>query len=603
MDTIYGNLKGLKPSQLKQLRRLYHQRLPGDCLTTPEFAQRLAAVSVAVDEPVCAYLNRRGQVIRVGVGPPHKTQFSPRELPRYGAERLSGIRCVATQLKQSDRPPNSAALTALVMQRLDALVLLGVSDRGFERRGGGATGYVTAAHVAHLVSEYDDAETTDNANVTDSDVTKSPNQDKSDGQISTTNNNGKANSDSPVAGTTILSSLELEELDTWDFVEFVGGLEEEFRREFIARQVEGDRERVLLVGLQTDDVPDLEFSERMEELGRLVDTAGGEVIETILQRRSRAHPQTVIGSGKVQDLALASQRLGANLIVFDRDLSPVQARNVETATGIRAVDRTEIILDIFAQRARSGEGKLQVELAQLEYQLPRLVGRGQAMSRLGGGIGTRGPGETKLETERRAIQRRIAKLQRDVNQLQAHRSRLRQRRQKRDLPVVAIIGYTNAGKSTLINALTDAETYAADQLFATLDPTTRRLTDFDATTQKPVQLMLVDTVGFIQNLPPPLVDAFRATLEEVTDADALLHLVDLSHPAWNHQIDAVNVILESMDVVPGPSLLAFNKIDAISSETLDQAKIDYPDAAFVAARDRLGLKTLRQRLTSFVQRN
>lgn len=572
-------------------------------MTTPEFAQRLAAVSVAVDEPVCAYLNRRGQVIRVGVGPPHKTQFSPRELPRYGAERLSGIRCVATQLKQSDRPPNSAALTALVMQRLDALVLLGVSDRGFERRGGGATGYVTAAHVAHLVSEYDDAETTDNANVTDSDVTKSPNQDKSDGQISTTNNNGKANSDSPVAGTTILSSLELEELDTWDFVEFVGGLEEEFRREFIARQVEGDRERVLLVGLQTDDVPDLEFSERMEELGRLVDTAGGEVIETILQRRSRAHPQTVIGSGKVQDLALASQRLGANLIVFDRDLSPVQARNVETATGIRAVDRTEIILDIFAQRARSGEGKLQVELAQLEYQLPRLVGRGQAMSRLGGGIGTRGPGETKLETERRAIQRRIAKLQRDVNQLQAHRSRLRQRRQKRDLPVVAIIGYTNAGKSTLINALTDAETYAADQLFATLDPTTRRLTDFDATTQKPVQLMLVDTVGFIQNLPPPLVDAFRATLEEVTDADALLHLVDLSHPAWNHQIDAVNVILESMDVVPGPSLLAFNKIDAISSETLDQAKIDYPDAAFVAARDRLGLKTLRQRLTSFVQRN
>ncbi|MEM6500335.1 MAG: GTPase HflX [Cyanobacteria bacterium P01_C01_bin.89] len=591
MDTIYGNLKGLKPSQLKQLRRLYHQRLPGDCLTTPEFAQRLASVSVAVDEPVCAYLNRRGQVIRVGVGPPHKTQFSPRELPRYGAERLSGIRCVATQLKHGDRPPNTATLTALVMQRLDALVLLSVSDRGFERRGGGATGYVSAAHVAHLIS--DRVDTIDDTPLSNRSAASS--QQPAETAVEEAN--------SPVTGTTILSSLSLEELDTWDFVDFVGGLEEEFRREFVARQVEGNREQVLLVGIQTDEVSNLEFSERMEELGRLVDTAGGDVIETILQRRSRAHPQTVIGSGKVQDLALAAQRLGANLIVFDRDLSPVQARNVETATGVRAVDRTEVILDIFAQRARSGEGKLQVELAQLEYQLPRLVGRGQAMSRLGGGIGTRGPGETKLETERRAIQRRIAKLQRDVNQLQAHRSRLRERRQKQDLPVVAIIGYTNAGKSTLINALTNAEAYAADQLFATLDPTTRRLTDIDPVTHKPLQIILVDTVGFIQNLPPPLVDAFRATLEEVTDADALLHVVDLSHPAWVHQIDAVNAILETMDVVPGPSLLTFNKIDAVSSDALDQAKIDYPEAAFIAARDRLGLKTLRQRLLNFTQQN
>ncbi|MGD1850915.1 MAG: hypothetical protein ACFCBU_10005, partial [Cyanophyceae cyanobacterium] len=249
IDTIYGNLKGLKPSQLKQLRRLYHQRLPGDCLTTPEFAQRLASVSVAVDEPVCAYLNRRGQVIRVGVGPPHKTQFSPRELPRYGAERLSGIRCVATQLKYGDRPPNTATLTALVMQRLDALVLLSVSDRGFERRGGGATGYVSAAHMAHLIS--DRAEATDdtperNGGGTKSDNTTGSNNDH--GKQGAKNNSVKNNSpdnqgtqntadsspgesDSPVAGTTILLSLSLEELDTWDVVDFGGGLEEEFRRE------------------------------------------------------------------------------------------------------------------------------------------------------------------------------------------------------------------------------------------------------------------------------------------------------------------------------------------------------------------------------------
>ena len=279
--------------------------------------------------------------------------------------------------------------------------------------------------MAHLIS--DRAEATDdtperNGGGTKSDNTTGSNNDH--GKQGAKNNSVKNNSpdnqgtqntadsspgesDSPVAGTTILLSLSLEELDTWDVVDFGGGLEEEFRREFVARQVEGDREQVLLVGLQTDDVPNLEFSERMEELGRLVDTAGGDVIETVLQRRSRAHPQTVIGSGKVQDLALTAQRLGANLIVFDRDLSPVQARNVETATGIRAVDRTEVILDIFAQRARSGEGKLQVELAQLEYQLPRLVGRGQAMSRLGGGIGTRGPGETKLEIGRASCRERV----------------------------------------------------------------------------------------------------------------------------------------------------------------------------------------------------
>ncbi|WP_338460725.1 GTPase HflX [Synechococcus elongatus] len=224
-----------------------------------------------------------------------------------------------------------------------------------------------------------------------------------------------------------------------------------------------------------------------------------------------------------------------------RPLSPAQARNLEREIGLRVVDRTEVILDIFAQRAQSGAGKLQVELAQLEYKLPRLTGQGQTLSRLGGGIGTRGPGETKLETERRAIQRRITRLQRQVTELQAHRSRLRQHRQT--LPSIAIVGYTNAGKSTLLNTLTQAEVYAADQLFATLDPTTRRLVLNANPGSEPDVVLLTDTVGFIHELPPPLVDAFRATLEEVTEADALLHLVDLSHPAWYAQIQSVMSIL------------------------------------------------------------
>jgi GTP-binding protein HflX len=232
--------------------------------------------------------------------------------------------------------------------------------------------------------------------------------------------------------------------------------------------------------------------------------------------------------------------------------------------------------------------------------MPRLAGRGRTMSRLGGGIGTRGPGETKLETERRAIQRRISRLQQEVNQLQAHRSRLRQQRQHQDVPSIAIVGYTNAGKSTLLNTLTNAEVYTADQLFATLDPTTRRLVLTDPITQETQAIVLTDTVGFIHDLPPSLVDAFRATLEEVTEADALLHVVDLSHPAWQSQIRSVMTILSEMPITPGPMLLAFNKVDQVDSETLAFAQEEHPQAVFISASDRIGLETLRQRLAQLV---
>ena len=343
-----------------------------------------------------------------------------------------------------------------------------------------------------------------------------------------------------------------------------------------------------------------QFQDTLEELARLVETAGGEVLQTMQQKRSRPHPRTVVGEGKLQEIALSAQTVGANLIVFDRDLSPTQIRNLETQIGLRVVDRTEVILDIFAQRAQSRAGKLQVELAQLEYMLPRLTGRGQAMSRLGGGIGTRGPGETKLETERRTIGRRIARLQQEVDQLQAHRSRLRQYRQHQEVPSVAIVGYTNAGKSTLLNALTHAEVYAADQLFATLDPTTRRLVIPDAVTGEALEIVLTDTVGFIHELPTSLMDAFRATLEEVTEADALLHVVDLSHPAWQSQIRSVMSILSEMPVTPGPALVALNKIDRADSDTLALAQEEFPQAVFISAAECLGLETLRQRLAQLI---
>jgi len=556
IETIYGHLQGLKSSQLKQLQRLYHQRLPGDRLTTPEFAQRLAAVSSDINQPICAYVNRRGQIIRVGVGTPIQTQIPPSELPRYGAERLSGIRCVATQIKTE--APSAAILTAMAIQRLDALVVLTVTSSGFERRGGGATGYVKECYLAHLVPH-------------------------------------------PEANWTMSPPLSLDVITQQDFLDLAEGLEEEFRREYIAQQVDADHDRVLLVGLMTSDRTPLQFQDGLAEVERLIQTAGGEVLQVVRQKRSAPHPQTVVGEGKVQEITLAAQTVGANLIVFDRDLSPAQVRNLENQIGVRVVDRTEVILDIFAQRAQSGAGKLQVELAQLEYMMPRLAGRGRTMSRLGGGIGTRGPGETKLETERRAIQRRITRLQQEVNQLQAHRSRLRQQRQHQDVPSIAVVGYTNAGKSTLLNVLTNAEVYTADQLFATLDPTTRRLILGDPQTQESLPIVLTDTVGFIHELPPSLVDAFRATLEEVTEADALLHVVDLSHPAWQNQIRSVMAILSQMPITPGPALLAFNKIDQVDGDRLALAQEEFPQAVFISASERLGLETLRQRLAQLVR--
>ncbi|HEY9701290.1 MAG TPA: GTPase HflX, partial [Allocoleopsis sp.] len=414
--------------------------------------------------------------------------------------------------------------------RLDVLVILNVTESGFQKKGGGVTGYIKDAFLVHLIP---------------------------DDQVKWE-----------------YEKINLTELANQDLLEVIDKIEAEFQSQFIAQDVDKKKDQVLIVGLQTKELSEQQFADNITELGRLIDTAGGEVLQTIIQKRSQPHPQTVVGEGKVQEIALATQTVGANLIVFSQDLSPSQIRNLEIQIGVRVADRTEVILDIFAQRAQSRAGKLQVELAQLEYMRPRLVGRGLAMSRLGGGIGTRGPGETKLETERRVIDNRISKLQQEVNQLQAHRARLRQKRQTQEVPSIAIVGYTNAGKSTLLNTLTNAEVYTADQLFATLDPTTRRLNLTDAITNEIKTIVMTDTVGFIHQLPPPLMDAFRATLEEVSDADALLHLVDLSHPAWQSQINSVNSILAELPIAPGPVLLAFNKIDQVDSQTLNQATTD-----------------------------
>ncbi|GET37163.1 GTPase HflX [Microseira wollei] len=550
MEKIYGNIKGLKSSQIKQLKQLCDGRQPSDRLLVPEFAQQLAAISTEIHHPLCAYINRRGEVVRIGVGTPQETQIPPQDMPRHSARRLSGIRCVATQLKGD--APDVPALMAMARQRLDALVVLIPTSKG--------DGDVKEAYLAHLVPDLE-------------------------------------------TPWLVSPPLSLDDLIEEDFDDLV----EEWEAELEAAGFETDQfqdrtksDRVVLVGLMTEDMTDRQFQDRLDELVRLVESAGGEVVETAIQKRSHPHPQTVVGQGKVEEIAQLAHQVRANLIVFNRDISPSQARNLEDSIGIRVIDRTEIILDIFAQRAQSQAGKLQVELAQLEYMLPRLRGRGQAMSRLGAGIGTRGPGETKLESDRRAIQRRIAQLQQEVNQLQAHRARLRQQRQQQEIPTIALVGYTNAGKSTLLNVLTNAEVYTADRLFATLDPTTRKVVIVDSQTQERRSILLTDTVGFIHELPPPLMDAFRATLEEVTEADALLHVVDLSHPAWASHISSVEEVLKEMPTLPGKALIAFNKIDRVDRETLALAQQQYPEAAFISATERLKLENLRQRLLQLI---
>lgn len=543
--------KGLKPHQQKQLQRLYQLRLPPNRLVTVEFAQRLGSLTQELEgRPISVYLNRRGQVIRVGVGSPFETQIPAWELPRQGAERLSGIRCITTQMGEGG--PGQKALTAMALQRLDALITLSVSKSGgHRRRGGAATGFVHRAYLAHLLPEGERR-----------------------WQVS--------------------EPLPLGILAEQDLQELVAELEDGFRRQLTARQVDLDQDRAILVGLQESGQSYEDLMDGLAELSRLVESAGGQVLQALWQRREGPNSATVIGSGKVQELALLVQDLGANLVVFDRELTPSQVRTLEEAVGVRVVDRSEVILDIFAQRARTRAGKLQVELAQLQYLLPRLAGRGRTMSRLGGGIGTRGPGETQLEMERRAIQRRISKLRQEVEELRRHRQRLRQRREASQIPVVALVGYTNAGKSTLLNALTHAQVYVADQLFATLDPTTRRL---DLPNRQAV--LLTDTVGFLTELPDQLVDAFQATLEEVTEADALLHVVDLSHPNWEGQIEAVETLLDKLPLATGPRQLVFNKIDRLDPEWVEDVRLLYPKALFVSATTGQNLDQLRHTLAQF----
>jgi GTPase len=452
------------------------------------------------------------------VGTPKQIEMPDFGRSRAASERFRGLRCVHTHLQGEKLTQDD--LTDLALLRLDLMSAIEVD------RNSGLPGLVHSAHLLPTSAE-------------------------------NLNNGGSA----PYR---FLDPAIPSQLET-DFAGLIASLESEMsrlRQRTTSRA--GDRDRAILVSVTTGPTDDAE--ESMAELEELAASADVTVIDKLIQRRRNIDPKTLLGRGKLDELLIRSMRLGADMIVFDTELSPAQVRVLSDATDLKVIDRPQLILDIFAQRARSREGKLQVELAQLKYLLPRLViGQNSAFSRLAGGIGGRGPGETKLETDRRRVRDRIALLEKQVDALQNQHHERRKRRARRDLPMISLVGYTNAGKSTLLNALTQSEVYAEQKMFATLDPTSRRL-------RLPMEqeVIINDTVGFIRDLPETLVAAFRATLEEIADSDLLVHVVDASNPRALQQVGSVDKILEGLGFGRIRQIIVLNKLDRAGGELCGQ---------------------------------
>lgn len=556
-----GKAKGLKQSELKKLNRLLQKRIPKDKILTVELADSIAEITHETGYPLSVVVNRRGQVVNVTVGQPSEVDMPELRGVRVGPGRLCGHRIIHTvlphNLKDAEEPgrvgknphPQVAYskenLQFMARNRLDLLAQISVDPRGsFSRSRGEQQKHADQVLLAHLL----------------------PGRDP-EGKL-----------------WKILPPMTARGTQEDNFEELISSLEEEFRTRAPELAVAEGEERAFLVGLVCDGANSWQVEDDLDELARLARTAGATVCGRLTQTRQGPDPKFFLGSGKMQEVSLLIQELGATLLIVDQELTPNQQRNIEEVVGVKVIDRTELILDIFAQRAQTKEGKLQVELAQLKYLYPRLIGKGQTLSRLGGGIGTRGPGETKLEIDRRRIREKITFLEEEAKRIKSYRDVQRKRRVADHLPVVALTGYTNSGKSTLLNALTKANVYTGDKLFATLDPTTRRTTLPD---HSPV--LISDTVGFIKKLPTSLVTAFRATLEEVAVADVLVHVVDASHPNVLEHISSVHDVLSDLGAVDKPMITVLNKADKVRKEDLAWLVGQVPNPVVSSATMRFGL--------------
>jgi GTPase len=512
-------------------------------VVSPELARHLTEISRRLNRQVGVLLGREGTVRNVIVGDAHSLTLPDIGRLRGGVGRFRGLRLVHTHLK--GEPLTRDDLNDLALLRLDLVAMIEVLDTGLPGR-------VELAHLAPLVPDLP-------------------------GAVAIKSSNGNGSNGHSAEPFERLQALDVHQL-SFDVEATMRALEAEFAR--VASDAgETHKERALVVGIVPED-------EHFEEMLELVRSAGVAIAGTVRQKRSQVHPHTVVGKGKLQEIVLEAMRGRATVAIFDIDLKPAQARAFEDATGLKAIDRTQLILDVFAQRARSRDGKLQVELAQLKYSLPRLTDKDAGLSRLTGGIGGRGPGETVVEIGRRRIRDRIRGLEKQVEGLSRQRDLRRRRRREEAVPVLSIIGYTNAGKSTLLNAMTGSEVEAADKLFMTLDPTSRRLRF-----PREGEVVITDTVGFIADLPPDLVAAFRATLEELADANLLLHVVDAADPRLEQKIEAVQRILTELHLDEVPRLVVLNKTDLLpphEAEALGRRFAGVP----VSAAKRRGLADL-----------
>jgi GTP-binding protein HflX len=524
---------------------------------TPEFARQLSELSHETRRQIGALIDRKGYVEYVVVGDARRIEWPDLKRTRVGTDRFRGLRAVHTHLRGEELTQDD--LNDLALLRLDLMVAVNVDERT------GLPGRVRGAHLLPAAPEAFDESAT------------------------------------AAAAYTFFEAPVPSQLDV-DFVELINSLEEEMARNRRAVRRAVARDRAILVGVTTASLTEAE--ESMAELRELAASAGIVVLHELIQRRSNIDPRTVLGKGKLDELLVRALRLGADLIVFDREMSPAQVRSISEATDLKVIDRAQLILDIFAQRAQTREGKIQVELAQLRYMLPRLIaGHDSAFSRLAGGIGGRGPGETKLETDRRRVRDRINRLEKEIEQQRLRRQQRRKERTRRNLPIISIVGYTNAGKSTLLNTLTSSEVLAEQRMFATLDPTSRRLR-----LPREQEVIVNDTVGFIRDLPPDLIAAFRATLEEIDDSDLLIHLVDASNPRWQQQLESVERILNELGHTEIPRLVVFNKADLLSAEDLDAllrqaCQVGARECIAVSAFDAATLRPLLGRAGAILARN
>ena len=544
---IHGELKNIKKSVLESLEGLYELAVPAGQLVTREIAELMLAVTAELQREVAVYINRQGKVLQVSVGD-DATVDLPEIRQRKSENRLSGVRCVHTH-PSSDTRLSAPDLSSLRSMRFDVMAAIGMKDGKI---------YGSMAFLSGELTE-------------------------SGGYV--------------VHGT---KELPIGDLNRYNLMQLVTAINKELGRNQL-KETEKRQERAILAGVDYNaSAGGWSIVDSLTELKGLAETAGAQVAGKVIQRKAKPDNAFFLGRGKVDEIGMLAQNVEADLLIVDDEISPSQQRNLEMSTGLRVVDRTALILDIFAQRARSAAGKLQVELAQLRYNLPRLGGQGLVLSRQGGGIGTRGPGETKLEMDRRRIHGRIHDLEERIAKLKNQRQLHRAQRKNSRIPTAALVGYTNAGKSTLLNALaTGDEVLAEDKLFATLDPTTR-LVELD----EKQELLLTDTVGFIQKLPHTLVSAFQATLEETVEADLLLHVVDASDANYELQIKAVMEVLQEIGAQDKPSVFVFNKADKLpeaerDNEYVAARMLQGRDGVVISAKDEQGLKILREKIKSF----